>query len=51
MRYFAALLLTASPAFAHPGAHLHAQEASSLVLGLSLLAAGGVALAVVRARK
>ena len=37
MKYALPFALFATPVLAHPGAHLHAQDATQLIIGLALL--------------
>ena len=51
MRYTLPLLLAASPALAHPGAHTHPHAVDGWMVGLGLLACGIVAGVVLRNRR
>jgi hypothetical protein len=51
MRYTLPLLVLASPATAHPGAHLHPHGVEGWMIGLGLLACGVAAGVLIRARR
>ena len=51
MKYALPLALLASPAIAHPGAHLHPHSVEGWVVGLGLLAIVAASAIAIRARK
>ncbi len=51
MKYVLPLVVLATPAIAHDGAHLHPHSVENWVAGLGLLALAGVALIAVRVRR
>ncbi|MFT6675864.1 MAG: hypothetical protein ACJAVM_002061 [Sulfitobacter sp.] len=51
MKYAIPALVLATPAFAHPGAHLHAADTAQVFAGLALIAVVATTLVVVKIRK
>ena len=51
MKFAAPLVLFASPALAHSGAHMHPHGVEGWVVGLAIIAVAGTIAAVARARK